>query len=69
MNNWFVFQMDVKCAFLNAPLDEEVYVSYPIDFQIDLVKATIKIIKSSGIFSNFHQCVDFIELEDKLQSD
>lgn len=26
MNNWCMCHMDVKCAFLNGPLDEEVYV-------------------------------------------
>src|SRR3954471_12122129 len=32
MNNWHMCQMDVKCAFLNGPLDEEVYVAQPAGF-------------------------------------
>ncbi|MCI45844.1 reverse transcriptase, partial [Trifolium medium] len=31
-NNWFMYQMDVKCAFLNDLLDEEVYVAQPLGF-------------------------------------
>jgi len=29
---WKIHQMDVKSAFLNDPLDEEVYVKYPPGF-------------------------------------
>jgi hypothetical protein len=32
INNWSMYQMDVKCAFLNGPLEEEVYVKQPTDF-------------------------------------
>ena len=32
MNNWHTCQMDVKCEFLNDPLDEEVYVEQPVGF-------------------------------------
>ena len=32
MNNWQMCRMDVKCAFLNAPLEEEVYVAQPAGF-------------------------------------
>ena len=32
INNWQMCQMDVKCAFLNGPLDEEVYVAQPAGF-------------------------------------
>ncbi|CAJ2632822.1 unnamed protein product [Trifolium pratense] len=35
INNWSIYQMDVKCAFLNGPLDEEVYVKQPVGFQVD----------------------------------
>ncbi|GAU30980.1 hypothetical protein TSUD_104940 [Trifolium subterraneum] len=31
-NGWSMHQMDVKCAFLNGPLDEEVYVTQPPGF-------------------------------------
>ncbi|GAU20588.1 hypothetical protein TSUD_297610 [Trifolium subterraneum] len=33
-NGWSMHQMDVKCAFLNGPLDEEVYVTQPPGFII-----------------------------------
>lgn len=33
INNWSMCLMDVKCAFLNDPLDEEVYISQPDDFE------------------------------------
>ncbi|GAU11617.1 hypothetical protein TSUD_346090 [Trifolium subterraneum] len=31
-NGWSMHQMDVKCAFLNGPLDEKVYVTQPPGF-------------------------------------
>ena len=32
MNNWNICQMDVKCEFLNGPLDKEVYVPKLVGF-------------------------------------
>ena len=32
INSWHICQMDVKCALLNEPLDEEVYVAQPVGF-------------------------------------
>lgn len=31
---WPLMQMDVKSAYLNGPLDDEVYVSQPTGFEI-----------------------------------
>jgi hypothetical protein len=31
-NNWSMYQMDVKSAFLNGPIEEEVYVAQPPGF-------------------------------------
>ena len=37
-SNFKVYQMDVKCAFLNRELDEEVYVEHPSGFEnLDLL--------------------------------
>ncbi|CAJ2645977.1 unnamed protein product [Trifolium pratense] len=33
-NKWSLYHLDVKSAFLNGPLDEEVYVSQPLGFEI-----------------------------------
>ncbi|GAU30308.1 hypothetical protein TSUD_385290 [Trifolium subterraneum] len=34
INNWSIHQMDVKCAFLNGPLSEEVFVKQPPGFEV-----------------------------------
>lgn len=35
MHKWSICEMDVKCAFLNEPLDEEVHVTHPVGFVKD----------------------------------
>lgn len=35
MKNWYICQMDVKWEFMNDPLDEEVYVTQPVDKCMD----------------------------------
>lgn len=32
IHNWLICQVHVKCAFMNDPLDEEVYVTQPVGF-------------------------------------
>ena len=32
INNWHICQTDVNCAFLNGPLDKEVFVKQPVGF-------------------------------------
>ena len=32
--NWKVYQLDIKSAFLNGILQEEIYVEYPASFVI-----------------------------------
>ncbi|CAJ2647569.1 unnamed protein product [Trifolium pratense] len=34
INDWPMYQMDVKSAFLNGPIDEEVYVAQPPGFKV-----------------------------------
>ncbi|PNX94021.1 reverse transcriptase [Trifolium pratense] len=34
LNNWPMYQMDVKSAFLNGPIDEEVYVAQPPGYEV-----------------------------------
>lgn len=35
-NNWSIYQMDIKYAFLNGPLEYEVYVAQPPGFVVKI---------------------------------
>jgi hypothetical protein len=34
LNDWKMYQMEVKSAFLNGPIEEEVYVTQPPSFVV-----------------------------------
>jgi len=38
INNWSTYQIDVKCAFMNGPLNEEVFVAQPPLFEVKIMK-------------------------------
>ncbi|KAK2359746.1 putative mitochondrial protein [Trifolium repens] len=41
MNDWPMYQMDVKSAFLNGPIEEEVYVTQPPGFVVQSQKSQV----------------------------
>ena len=46
-NKWYVHQMDVMYAFFNGSLEEEVYMSQPLSYEIDGQEDKVYILKKT----------------------
>ena len=46
-NKWPIYQMDVKSAFLNGFLEEEVYVNQPEGYEIEGHERKVYILKKA----------------------
>jgi hypothetical protein len=46
-NGWHIFQLDVKSAFLNGVLNEEIYVEQPDGFEKEITSKKVYLLKKA----------------------
>jgi hypothetical protein len=61
-NKWKIYQMDVKSAFLNKILEEEIYVEQPMGYVIKGDEDKVLKLKKTFLDLNKHQGHGILEL-------